>query len=168
MSRVVITPACLRDATFVVANLRPRDREEIWCQLPEDTHELDVAYFLLMGGDCWIASIDGRPIMFFGVTSMNIACMSVWAVGTRRTSRVVRDVTRFLIGEAVPAKIAAGFHTMEARSHVDHAQAHRWMQSTGAVVVGEPFVYGRQREKFLLFRWTADAIGEAAKRYKVT
>lgn len=168
MNQVEIVPACLRDATYVVANMRERDRQEISCQLTPETRDLDLAYGLLMGCDGYIAKLDDRPVFFFGTSPMNVACLSVWGMGTRHTRRVIGEVTRFLVQRVIPDRMAEGYVTMEARSHVDHAQAHRWMRSTGAVVVGDPFVYGRDREKFLLFRWTDDVIGVAAARYGVT
>lgn len=168
VGRVTIEPACLRDASYVVANMRPADAEEVWCQVPEGTTGYELAHMLLFSGDAFIAKLDGVPAAFLGTQPLNVACMVAWAVGTKRMPRVLPALTRFAIQEHIPKRIAQGFVTMEARSLVGHEDAHRWLRSTGAVVQGEPFVYGRNREKFLLFRWSADALDAAARRYKVT
>ena len=149
-----VRPACFRDASYIVANMRKQDEDEILCQLPEGMKRHEIAYALLMGGgDAFVA--------------INICTLSAWAIGTPRTWRVLVEATRFLIADYLPGKIAEGYSSMEARTHVEHRQSHGWLESTGAVVHGPPFVYGRNGEKFLLYRWTVDAMTDAAKRYKV-
>lgn len=167
MSRVRIAPSCLRDASYVVANMRPVDEEEILCQLPEGTKRHEFAYALIMAGESFVAYRDDLPVMLIGTTPMNVACSSIWAMGTKHTNRVLHAVTRFMLTEHLPSLIERGVITMEARSHVNHAPAHRWMRSTGAVVNGEPFVYGRDGEKFLTFQWHKQSLEEVRKRYRV-
>lgn len=137
------------------------------CQVPDGTKRHELAYGLLMSGDAFIAYEDDVPVLFFGFNEMNVACLNAWAMGTKRTSRVIPEVTRYLIRDYLPLRVEEGFRSMEARSHVNHKQAHRWLESTGAVVSGEPFVYGKNGEKFITYRWHADAIELAAVRYKV-
>lgn len=164
-----IVPACLRDASYVVAHMRPADEDEILCQLPAGMRRHEIAYSLLFsGGDAFVALDGDRPVLFFGTHPINVCTLSAWAIGTKRTWRVLATATRWLIAEHLPGRIAEGYSSMEARTHVDHEHAHRWLESTGAVVHGPPFVYGRDGEKFLLYRWTADALAVAANRYKVT
>lgn len=166
MVRVDIKPACLRDASYVVAHMRPEDEAEVLCQLKPDVIGYEIAYSLVFSGDAFIACWDDVPTMLFGAHPLNVCTLSVWAIGTRKTWRVLPEVTRFMVEHYLPAKIDDGFFAMEARSLVGHEAAHRWMESTGAVACGPPFVYGRDREMFLMFRWTADRIGEAAERYR--
>jgi hypothetical protein len=161
---VKVEPACLRDASYVVSHMRPMDEEEILCQVPEGIKRHEIAYSLLMAGQNYVASFDDVPAMFFGTQAVNVAVVSIWAIGTRAAPRVLPDVTRFLIGTHVPALLSAGFRAMEANSLAGHIESHRWMQSTGAIVNGEPFVYGRNRELFLSFRWSDEALLLAAQR----
>lgn len=163
MAAVEIRAATLRDASYVVANMRQRDADEVWCQLPDGVKSHEVTYNLLMASDAFTAFLDGVPAMFFGTSLMNAAALSAWAIGTSKAQRVVPAVTRFLVEEHLPDRVRDGFVVMEARSHIDHVEAHRWMLSTGAQIVGEPFPFGRSREKFLLFRWTEASFG-AIKR----
>lgn len=162
-----IRKACYRDACFVVAHMRPGDEKEVLCQIRDGTKRHEIAYGLLMSGDAFIAYEDDNPVLFFGFNDINVASINAWAVGTKRTHRVIHEVTRFLVRDYMPEKVAAGILSMEARSIVGHKPAHRWMQSTGAVVSGPPFVYGKGGEMFLMFRWTPKAFMVAAQRYKV-
>lgn len=162
-----VRPACFRDASYIVANMRPEDETEILCQLPDGLKRHEIAYMLLMGGDAFVAFDGDLPVLFFGTHPINVCTLSAWAIGTRRTWRVLVEATRWLIADYLPGKMDEGYTSMEARSHVDHRQAHGWMESTGAVVHGPSFVYGRNGEKFLLYRWTADAMAGAAERYGV-
>lgn len=163
---VTIQPAYLRDASFVVANMRPMDEEEILCQVPEGTKRHELAYSLLMAGQNFTASFDEVPAMFFGTQAVNAAIVSVWAIGTRLTPRVLPSVTRFLLSTHIPALLKAGFLGMEAHSLATHEESHRWMLSTGALAYGPPFVYGRNRELFLTFRWDDTALEVARRKWR--
>lgn len=169
MGKIDIRPACLRDASFLTAHMRQADVDEIMCQLSPETKRHELAYGLVMshGSESFIAYYDDVPALIIGTTPMNVACVSAWALGTKNVWRVIIPATRHFISQHVPMRVAEGFRTMEARSHVAHDQAHRWMRSTGAVVCDEPFVYGRDGEKFLTFRWALDALPAAQARYKV-
>lgn len=147
--------------------MRDVDEREIMCQLPADVVLYEACYLLLQGSDAFIAYRDGLPVMAFGTHPMNVCTLNAWAFGTEDMNKVLYPATQFLIRDYLPGKVAEGFHSMEARTHVEHHGAHRWLESTGAVVKSEPFVYGRSGELFVLYRWTADALPEAAKRYRV-
>lgn len=162
---MTIEPACLRDTSFIFANMRPADTVEVMCQLPEGCKMHEVAWSMLQGGDAFVAKRKGLPVMVYGTAPMNVACLSVWAIGTAHTFRVLPAVTRHMIHEHLPERMEQGYVTMEARSHVGHVEAHNWMRSTGAVALGEPFIYGRDRQKFLLFRWTPEALAQARRKY---
>lgn len=156
--RPSVHPSTLRDASFVMANLRPRDRAEIMCQVPEGTKTHELAYGLNLSPEAWTIHLEDRqPIALFGENHMTPACVIVWAMGTRHMWRAIPLLTQFMRDDVVPRLIAQGYCTMEARSHVLHLQAHRWMHSTGAVQADQPYEYGRNGEKFITFRWTADA-----------
>lgn len=153
---IAIVPATLRDTSYVMAHMRPADEKEVLCQFPETTKRHELAYMLLHSLECWVATIDDQPVAVFGVSHMTVACVSVWAIGTKRMWRVIPRLTRFVQNNMVPRLQEVGYRTMEARSHVDHHQAHRWMASTGATQVDQPYIFGRGGEKFVTFRWTYD------------
>lgn len=156
VNRVQIVPACLRDVTYIIAYLRQSDAEEVFCQLPEGTTGFEVALTLL-ATDAYVALLDGQPVMAFGTHPLTVAASAAWAIGTDKTPRVVAAVTRYFVEVIGPRLVSDGHETLEARSLLSHSAAHRWMRASGAEVAGPPFIYGRDRKKFLLFRWTADA-----------
>jgi hypothetical protein len=156
VKRATIHAATLRDATYVMAWLRPADELEVMCQVPEGTRRDAIAYSFLMSGDTFSARLGDQPIAIFGTSMINAACLSVWALGTKRVWRAVPAINDFMTGVHLPERIRQGYHSMEARSHVDHEQAHSWLKAMGGTVHGLPFEYGRGREKFLLFRWSSD------------
>lgn len=154
--RITIAPATLRDTSYVMAHMRPADEREVLCQFPVETKRHELAYALLHSLEAWVANYKGQPIAVFGVSHMTVACVSVWALGTHRMWRAVPAITRFVKDSMVPRLVEVGYQTMEARSHVDHHQAHRWMVATGAVQADQPYVFGRGGEKFVTFRWTSE------------
>lgn len=166
-ARVTVQPATMRDASWVMAWLRKPDETEVMCQVPADTDRNAMAYNLLMSGDTFSIRWKGdQPIAFFGTNVINAACLSIWALGTDEMWRGVSTINRFLVEEHLPERIGQGYRTMEARSHADHDSAHRWLQAMGAKQHGPAFEFGRNGEKFLLFRWTSGDLAAVASRLK--
>ena len=163
MRHLSLQPAVLRDASYVMANLRPEDELEVLCQVPDDVKRHELAYNLIMGSDAYTVRVDRDPIALFGTSPMTVNCLSVWALGTAAVWRAVPLINRFMLFDHLPARMAEGFNCMEARSHVEHRSAHRWLEAMGGKVLGEPFEFGKAREKFLLFRWTSDVFQEIVK-----
>ena len=124
------------------------------CQMPRGILRHEIAYSLLMAGDCFSAHWKGQPIAIFGTSPINAACLSVWALGTKDVWRAVPAINRFLTAEHLPDRIDQGYITMEARSLVTHRSAHRWLEALGGWQHGEPYEFGKNRELFLTFRWT--------------
>lgn len=151
--------ATLASASFVCANLRPEDHAEAFCQLAPGlkTHELAAA--LLMSGENYVV---GRsifdPVCFFGVSPLNAAASSVWAIGTIDFVRAVPAMTRFFAADLAPRLIASGTRLLEARAMASHLTAHQWIHLTGGRQSGDPYEYGRNGEKFVTFHWTRDAL----------
>lgn len=152
---LTIQPATLKDASFVMAWLRPDDEAEVLCQMPRGVLRHEIAYSLLMGGDCFSARWKGQPIAIFGTSPINAACLSVWALGTEEVWRAVPSINRFMTSEHLPDRVDQGFIAMEARSHADHQSAHRWLEAMGGTRHGEPYEFGKDRELFLTFRWNS-------------
>lgn len=154
-----IEPACLRDASFVCANLNDQDRDETLCQLPEHTKMHELAWALISGdGESYTAFWRNQPVAIFGVSPLHVAALGVWMLGTRRSWRAAPTVARFVRDDIGPRMAALGYRTMEARSIESHVAAHRWMEASGAKRWTEPFEWGKSGERFVLFRWTADAL----------
>jgi len=153
---VAIKPAVFRDASYVTANLRPEDKLEAFCQLPPDATSMNLAWWLVMTPEhrAFVAYIDDEPVALFGTSPMTPYCYSLFALGTDRMHRAVPEISRFLMTVHIERRIAEGALTMEARSHIEHVAAHRWMLAMGAEQHGPSFPWGGNGEHFLLFRWT--------------
>lgn len=164
MGRVTIRPATLRDASYVLANLRPGDEREAFCQVPDGTRNYDLAYALLMSGDNFVATIKDQPVAFFGTQAVNAVAYTIWALGTKDMHRAIPRITTFLTNEHGPKLHELGIRLLEARSIEDHTEAHLWMHSTGAVQSGEPYVFGKNGERFVTFHWTDTYFTRMRKR----
>lgn len=152
-----IRPANLRDASWLMANLRQLDREETFCQLPDDIPTGKLAEWLITGGEAFIAYHRNEPALLFGTTRIHVCAMSIWALGTDKAERTIPAVSRFLIEHAIPWRLDEGFTCMEARSLETHHDAHRWMESMGGKREGEPYLYGKGGERFVTYRWTVSS-----------
>lgn len=152
-----IRPANLRDASWLMANLRQLDREETFCQLPDGISTDKLAEWFITTGDAFIAYHRDEPALLFGTTRVHVCAMSIWALGTAKAERTIPAVSRFLIEHAIPWRIEQGFTCMEARSLETHLDAHRWMESMGGKREGEPYLYGKGGERFVTYRWTVSS-----------
>lgn len=154
-----VIPATLASASFVCANLRASDREEAFCQIPDGTKTHELAYSLLMSGDTFVVEKRRQePVAFFGVSPINVATYSIWAVGTDDFTRAVPAMQRHVLKHVVPDLLGRGARTLEARAMQSHLTAHQWIHRTGGKASGIPFEYGKNGEMFVLFRWTRDAL----------
>lgn len=151
---ITIEPANLRDASFVTANLRPADRAEVFCQLPDDYRTDTLAMWSMQAGEAYVAYAKGQPVTFFGTAPMTVCCFSVWAMGTRRFGKAAPAVGRFILEQLVPRRIEQGFTNAEARSMVGNDKAWSWIKTLGGLPASAPFLYGKGGEHFVLFRWT--------------
>lgn len=155
MAEVTIELATVRDVSFILANLRSGDHDEIVCQLPEGAKPVDFTAQCVCFGQSWVAKWGGVPAMTFGVSSMTAAgnVLSGWAFGTRRAPGCIREVVRFCRDVLMPMWISDGVTRIEARSLGAHSVAHRWMQAIGAVHEGSVPDWGRSGETFELYVW---------------
>lgn len=151
---IEVHAATLRDASWITANLRQLDREEIFCQIDDRVTTAQLAEFLILGGQGFIAYDRGEPVLLFGTTLVTVCSMSAWAMGTDAMRRAVPTVNDFLLSTHIPARLAAGVNNMEARSLVTHYEAHRWMEGLGGERHGEPYLFGKNGEMFVTYRWT--------------
>lgn len=69
-----------------------------------------------------------------------------WPAVALSTTRAVERWIR-------PAMLAAGARRAEARSHAEHADAHRWLTWLGFVAETRLPDFGRGGEEFILFAW---------------
>lgn len=152
----MILPATLRDLSYVAANMRLADWEEISCQCPPSIRTLDVAAWSAQAREAYTVQRHGQPIAAFGVHDATPAgnVLSIWAWGTLEMPRAVPEISRW-IRQAVPRWIGEGVTRVEARSIVGHTAAHRWMRKLSARETELP-AFGRDGQDFVLFFWTRE------------
>lgn len=67
--------------------------------------------------------------------------------------QVAWSTTRAVQRHMRPAMLAAGARRAEARSHAEHAHAHRWLGWLGFVAEARLADFGKDGEEFILFSW---------------
>lgn len=155
MQRVELVPLSLRDVTWIGANMRPADLEEITCQVPEGMSGSDIAR-LLHGGMLvdwtWIATLDRQPACCFGVAPITTAVWSGFAFGTQSMPRTIPTVSRAILG-LEERLIARGVRRVEVRTISTHDLSHQWLRKLGCWFEAELPHYGSNGETFELWSW---------------
>lgn len=154
---VTIEPACLRDVTWIAANMRAQDRREI-AALVGDASMTDAAGAMLRGSPdhAFVAYLDAEPVAAVGVMRHAAHLGSAWAFGTDRTRRVIPALTRWGIAEWKPRMIADGYRRVEVRTIIDHDLSHRWLEKLGFARECLCRGYGRDGETFAQFAYVRD------------
>lgn len=143
----------LRDLSYIAANLRLEDREEVDCQFV-DWSPVGLASISLRG-HAYVVLIDGNPEAAFGANpTPNPGLWVAYSWGTRRLWRAVPIITHFVSAVLIPDLVASGCQRCEARAMARHDSAHRWLKRMGANEQGRLECYGRNGEDFILFEWT--------------
>jgi hypothetical protein len=145
----------VRDVSYIAGKLRPTDRLEVLCQLPADIDTRDIGFICTRPGSSFVAYFEGRPAMVFGFDAVTLAgnALNAWAFGTRDSSYIMADLTRWVVETLLPDWLHHGVTRIEARSIASHRAAHRWLKTIGAVEEGPLTGLGRNGENFILFAW---------------
>lgn len=164
---VTISPANLRDMTYIAANMREADRREIGAVIDEPATVIACMMFEASQGFRWCAYLDGQPVCAFGVAQLFVGLGSGWAFGTKDMPHVMRAVTVFCRRSA-SRRAAVEFRRIEVRTAVDHPDSHRWLGSLGFVREGVAVDYGAGGRDFATYAAThksaARVIKDASKR----
>ncbi len=157
---MTISPACVRDVSWIAAHMRQRDRDEILCQAPYDMTITQAALWCFDTAmeDTRFVAYDkaDTPAAVFGFSpSNNPTLWSAWAFGTNRMRRVIPEITDFGFGPWLQRFIEKyNPRRMEIRAREDHDLAHRWLVGMGAKRECLLPRYGRAGEVFVLYSWT--------------
>lgn len=157
MPDIVIGRVNLRDLSYVLGALRPQDREEMQCQLPDDMEPQHIAATMVVPDRVFIVYLGLEPVAAFGFLPISLAgnVLSGFAYGTSKmTRRVVAKITRFVKTELKPRWKAAGVTRVEIRAKMGHPDAHRWLISAGAELDCYLWGWGKSGQTFLLYSWT--------------
>ena len=138
----------------VIANMREWDRREIFATLDGDDADLAEA----VGGAgpvTWVAGKGDQPIAVFGCRPMWPGVWSMWFFATDEIDNIGLAVTKVIKNGIVPMLFAEGAHRLECRSMKGHTEAQRWLTVLGAKREGRLKAFGRGREDFYTYVWTA-------------
>lgn len=161
---IEIREATLRDVSFIAANLRACDREEIGCQVAPATRPSEIATFCLQGAQSWTVFRHGLPIGAFGFAPISDGVLNGWAFGRPGFGRCTPAVTRFVFRHVVPDWLNKGVRRIEVRTIESHESAHRWLEAAGAVRCCNLDDWGSGGERFFLYAWVVRTLPDAVCR----
>lgn len=155
----MIKDLCLRDASYIAANMRAEDFREIACLWQNwETRALGAcAIETAVTGMVWSVWYDGQPAAAYGfshASAFDPDHWQAWAFGTDRFRRCVPAITRHL-NSLVPV-IERDCRRLQVLSLCGHDIAHSWIEGLGGRKEGVLKSYGRGNEDFCLYAWTRD------------
>lgn len=155
---ISIIPACVRDVTWIAANMREQDRREIRALIGDEASLSQAAGAMLQGSPdhAFVATLRGEPVAAVGVMRHAAHLGSAWAFGTDKTKRVIPALTRWGVEHWKPRMLDEGFSRVEVRTIIDHDLSHQWLERLGfkreCIVRG----YGLRGEAFVQFSFVRE------------
>jgi len=170
----VIRDLCVRDASYIAANMRAADLAEISCLWKHwDTRALAIcAVEHSLPGMAWSVWLKGQPVAAYGfsyVSPFDPDHWQAWAFGTERLKRAVPAMTRHV--NSLRDQIAAECRRLQVLTYKEHDISHRWLESLGAKREGVLRAYGRNGEDFVVYAWVRGAergCGEAERQSRLS
>lgn len=130
--------------------MRAADREEI-LPLRFDPSPENLAGTVMMRPEyVWLAAREA-PIAVFGMMPIRPKAWAAFAFATDEFPKVAGEITKFLTRKVKPHLFGElGAHRVEAWSHPNHHQAHKWLKLLGATGAEDP-EYGPRGETYIHF-----------------
>ncbi len=158
----MIRDLCLRDASFIAANMRDQDLREIACLWKEwDTRALAAcALQTAVPGMVWSLWYDGQPAAAYGfsrASAFDPDHWQAWAFGTDRFRRCVPAITRHLLD--IRQIVERDCRRLQVITLENHDIAHGWIEALGATREGRLRAYGRGGEDFYVYAWVRKTSG---------
>lgn len=140
---------------YIAQNMRDADKEEIyplhWSQTPFDL----VSRVMAFPKHVWVAGTD-KPVAVFGMFEVRPKVWTAFCFATDEFPTVALEVTRWLKRHVKPMLFnELGAVRIEADSHINHKQAHRWLKLLGAIPEGIRRCYNQNGEDYVTFAMTA-------------
>lgn len=158
--KIDATLVCPSGLRHIAANLRPRDRREIFALRWND--DVDEFAFEVgkVAGDLWrMWWVDGEPVAVAGVVPIRPGVVIGGAFGTDKWRQVVRPMTRWFRDYTIPILNRSNYHRGEVYVLAENTDGRRWVEFLGAEIEAVLKGYGRGREDFLLYVWRPYAEG---------
>ncbi len=162
MSRVTIVPVEESDLFYVAANMRERDRQEIYAtRFSDDPSQLTDDCLWAMGRPNSIAVMAKNgvePVAVLGAIETWPGTWDLWCFGTEQFDTVAWALTRYCRRVYFPTLLKRGLRRAHCRSMAAHTKAHDWIHSLGANVdCDRPMRnWGKNGEDFVMFEWHRD------------
>ncbi|TYC55678.1 hypothetical protein FMN50_11575 [Rhodobacterales bacterium] len=155
----MIRDLCVRDATFIAANMRPADLGEIGCLWKElDTRVLGTcAVKTSVPGMAWSVWYEGEPAAAYGFSqaaAFDPDHWQAWAFGTERFRRCVPLITRHF--KRIRPLVEQECRRLQVVTHAQHDISHGWIEALGGRREGVLRSYGRGGEDFYLYAWVRE------------
>lgn len=152
---VVASPITREGLTYIIRNLRPRDRAEIFALRWDDNEEMLVNQILSLAGDMWVMwSLEsGEPIAVNGVIPSRPGVCIVGAFGTTKWRAAIRPITRYTLDFAIPLLKRLGYHRGEAYVMASNTDSRRWIEMLGGEIEALLKGWGRNREDYFIYAW---------------
>lgn len=150
----------IRDFTYVIANLRPQDEEELRALLPQGSTRQD--YSTILGqaafeGNGYSVYLDDEPIAVFGVSrGSSFATAVIWAFGTDKFKRAVPTISHFTWNKITHDLYNAGVLRLECRALSSNTFAREWLKRTGFREECELPYYGTGGQSFHQYAMTVE------------
>lgn len=142
------------DVYYIMANLRPADAEEAYALCyHDDPAQLAHECINHWGNYGWVVYHGDTPVAVLGATELWPRVWSAWMLATPDFSRIGLFVTRFIKRIMIPGLEQYGAVRADARSHVNHTWAHRWLEALGAQKEAVLKRYGKDGSDFVIYRW---------------
>jgi hypothetical protein len=143
----------------VARAMRERDYDEFSTLCHTDDRESLAIYLASTYGrraDCFILGEPGWPIAVFGAVEARPRSLALLFFATERFPRIGLAATRMFKRDWLPAQQRDGIHRIEVASLADYRSMHRWLEFLGFRREADHPMYGKRRETFTTFAWTAD------------
>lgn len=147
---IELVPGSIASVSYVFSNMREVDRREILCLLPDEITAGQFAAGAMLHSPV-VAMLKGNPVAVYYLSPVSVSVAFVSMFGTPLMLRAVPAMTRAILELEIPNWHANGFLRFEARSHIDHAQAHSWLENCGAVREGILKSMGKHGEDFVMY-----------------
>lgn len=156
--KIEIRDCCLRDVSYTAAHALEIDRQEILACGPNTMFEaacLTWAALQANGGIAYTGFRDGNPELVCGFTRQSAITpwlFSAWMWSTKNALPCIPELVRHCRKELWARLVEdLGATRTEARSHIGHLNAHRFLKGIGFVREADLVDYGRARSRFVLF-----------------
>lgn len=157
MTDVVARPS-LELIEHVTTNMREPDRTEVFATRWDDDPKAYAEELLPFNGFMWCAVRDGTPCSLWGAVPLWPHNWAAFAFGTKEWPRVVLTMTKHMRRFMMPALHRAKAYRVSAVTHSEYKEAHRWLESFGAVREQTMPYYGKGGEAFFTYVWTWDTL----------